>query len=301
MLTTTTQSSMALVEIFRSPRAKLCEHRAFVLRAVGIGSEILKIDDAYVLFVEPDASSIAVDQLQRYYEENAPAPPSTPPDTLEYAWAAPSLYVFALLLIAFFAGRSFFGFDWYASGGLVSSSQAQHEWWRSITALTLHADHQHLLSNIGFGALFSFAAARLIGYGVTFFTTFIAAVLGNVLNSVLMPATHTSIGASTMVFATLGLVAAYSWRIQYAGKLRWAHRWAPLIVGVMLLGFLGASGENTDVLGHLTGFFCGVLLGVAIAQLPALLFKRSGLQAALAALPLFAFATSWLAASSAGG
>jgi membrane associated rhomboid family serine protease len=291
---------MALVEIFRSPRAKPCEHRAFVLRAVGIGSEILKIEDAFVLFVEPGASAIAVDQLRRYYEENAPRPAPPPPETLEHAWVAPSLYAFALLSIAFLAGRQFFGFDWYAAGALVGIDQGQYHWWRSITALTLHADHQHLLSNLGFGALFLFAAARLVGYGATFASTFLAAVLGNLLNSALMPATHLSIGASTMVFATLGWVAAYSWRIQYSGKLRWAHRWAPLVVGVMLLGFLGASGENTDVLGHLTGFFCGVLLGIVTAHLPVPWFKRRMLQAALAAAPLLAFALSWLAASSGG-
>lgn len=290
---------MALVEIFRSNRAAPCEHRAFVLRAVGIGSEIVKVDEAFVLFVEPGASTFALDQLARYYAENAPRPASSPPDTLDHAWIAPALYVIALLTTAFLAGRGFFGFDWYGAGALASTARTHHEIWRSITALTLHADHQHLLSNIGFGSLFAFAAARLIGYGITFAATFIAAVLGNALNSVLMPSTHMSIGASTMVFATLGLVAAYSWRIQYSGKLRWAHRWAPLVVGVMLLGFLGASGENTDVLGHLTGFFCGVLGGILLAQLPAPLFKKRSVQFAFAAMPLIAIAFAWLAASAA--
>jgi membrane associated rhomboid family serine protease len=288
---------MPLVEIYRSTKAAACEQQAFVLRAVGIGSEVLHVDDAFVLFVEAGAAVLARDQLDRYYAENAtPVRPPPPPKTYDFAWIAPALYTLALLTTAFLAGRDFFGFDWYGAGALSSAIQIKHEWWRAVTALTLHVDHQHLLSNIGFGALFSYAAARLIGSGVTFASTIVAGVLGNAFDSLLMPQTHVSIGASTIVFATLGLVSAYSWRIQWSSRMRWAHRWAPLIVGVMLLGFLGANGENTDVLAHLTGFFCGALFGIGLTQVPARVFDSVVVQVVAGVTPIAIFVGGWIAA-----
>jgi MYXO-CTERM domain-containing protein len=83
----------------------------------------------------------------------------------------------------------------------------------------------------------------------------------------LQPAAHSSVGASTAVFATLGLLAAYAWRRRRDEGDRWAYRWAPLVAGVILLGFTGAGGERTDVLAHLTGFAAGLLAGVAHAAL----------------------------------
>jgi membrane associated rhomboid family serine protease len=63
----------------------------------------------------------------------------------------------------------------------------------------------------------------------------------------------------------LGLVAAYAWRkgSYNSGRdsRRWAHRWAPLIAGIALLGLTGTGGEHTDVLAHLSGFIAGVLFG----------------------------------------
>jgi hypothetical protein len=67
------------------------------------------------------------------------------------------------------------------------------------------------------------------------------------------------------VFATLGLLAAYAWRRRAAEGGRWAYRWAPLIAGIILLGFTGAGGERTDVLAHITGFAAGALAGAAHA------------------------------------
>ncbi len=92
-----------------------------------------------------------------------------------------------------------------------------------------------------------------------------AAGAANFVNAFIQPATHFSVGASTAVFATLGLLAAYAWRRRRGSGDRWAYRWAPLIAGVILLGFTGAGGERTDVLAHLTGFAMGAIAGAAHA------------------------------------
>jgi membrane associated rhomboid family serine protease len=77
---------------------------------------------------------------------------------------------------------------------------------------------------------------------------------------------HASVGASTAVFATLGLLAAYAWRKRSGTTERRAYRWAPLFAGVFLLAFMGVGGENTDVLAHLTGFATGAVAGACLAQ-----------------------------------
>ena len=66
-----------------------------------------------------------------------------------------------------------------------------------------------------------------------------------------------SVGASTAVFTALGLLAAYSWRERHLMAQRPAQRYGPLFAGVILLGWLGTSGEHTDVMAHLLGFAVG--------------------------------------------
>src|SRR5690606_15007314 len=101
--------------------------------------------------------------------------------------------------------------------------------------------------NLAFGVVFGHFAGQMLGPGVAWLTILVAAAAGNLLDSLLMPPQSASLGASTAVFATLGLVAAYSWRVRSDPRLRWARRWAPLIAGFALLAFTGAGGENTDV------------------------------------------------------
>jgi membrane associated rhomboid family serine protease len=89
------------------------------------------------------------------------------------------------------------------------------------------------------------------------------------------------VGASTAVFTALGLLAAHSWRLRSSYSQRWAVRWAPLVGGIVLLGWFGsggggsdgdldaASATQVDVVAHATGFMVGCLLG-ALAAKPAL-------------------------------
>jgi membrane associated rhomboid family serine protease len=81
------------------------------------------------------------------------------------------------------------------------------------------------------------------------------------------------VGASTAVFTALGLMSAYAWRERLALRQRWPARLAPLFAGLTLLGWLGSSGEGTDVIAHVLGFGVGALLG-ALAATPVI---RKGL------------------------
>jgi rhomboid protease GluP len=292
---------MPLVEVFRAPRQVTCEQRAFVLHAVGIPSEILPYDNAFLLFVDSDAEQTARHHLESYRLENRPAAKTKPQPVLhDHAWITPVLYLVVLVIAGRLATLNLFGFDWYSAGAMRGNVAHSGDWYQLFTALTLHVDPPHLFGNLLFGGFFSYLAARLLGPGIAWASIVGAAVCGNLLDSLLMPSIHVSIGASTAVFATLGLVAAYSWRMQLGGKGRrlyhWAHRWAPLISGIMLLGLIGAGGENTDVLAHLTGFFCGVVLGVIYAHLAPTSFAKTLLQIAAGVIATVAMIGAWLVA-----
>ncbi len=95
------------------------------------------------------------------------------------------------------------------------------EWWRAVTALGLHADAVHLAGNMVFGIVFGFLAGELLGWGLAWFGMLLAGALGNALNAFVQAPGHTSIGASTAVFATLGILAAYTWKRRRTQINRW--------------------------------------------------------------------------------
>jgi membrane associated rhomboid family serine protease len=100
--------------------------------------------------------------------------------------------------------------------------------------------------------------------------TVTGAALANLLEGLLGPLQHVSVGASTAVFAALGAMSAYSWRERYRFPQRWARRWGPLVAGVILLGWTGSGeeGSQTDLVAHVAGFAVGAILGATLA-LPA--------------------------------
>ena len=135
----------------------------------------------------------------------------------------------------------------------------------SLTALTLHADLPHLLSNLVFGALFGYPAARLFGPGVAWFLILAGAGLAYGIDALLHPPQHYLLGASTAVFTALGLIAAYGWRRHLRDWTPWMRNASPLLAGLALLAFTGTGGENTDILAHFAGFAVGTALGALCA------------------------------------
>ena len=88
-----------------------------------------------------------------------------------------------------------------------------------------------------------------------------AAALANYAEILIAPVTHRAVGASTAVFAALGLLSGMAWQQRLTLRERLWYRWAPLIAGMCLLTLLGAGSAHVDVLGHALGFLFGLGAG----------------------------------------
>lgn len=98
---------------------------------------------------------------------------------------------------------------WKEAGALdVGRVLRNGEYWRCITALTLHADAQHFFGNLLFGGLLLGLTARRMGLGLALLLTVSAGTLGNALNVLYRPPDHVSLGFSTAVFGLAGILGA---------------------------------------------------------------------------------------------
>jgi len=256
------------IEIYRSGDRRSCEERAFVLTAVGIAHDLSQSADGFSLWVDLDDLPTARHHLLLYQQESrrpAPPPPVAAPRLYDHAWVGSALYVLVLLGVALALSAGVGRLDAFEAGELNAGLVRQGQWWRAWTALTLHLDPAHIAANIGAGAWFGYLAGRLLGPGTAWALVVLGAGAANWIEALLAAADHRAVGASTAVFTALGLLAAYSWRERHLMTQRPAQRYGPLFAGVILLGWLGTSGEHTDVMAHLLGFAVGGLLGALIA------------------------------------
>jgi membrane associated rhomboid family serine protease len=113
--------------------------------------------------------------------------------------------------------------------------------------------------------------ARLIGPLRGWVLILASGTLGNILTSALVyPQPFQSIGASTAVFAALGILSGVgiAETLRERAHLPWLRILAPVFAGLILLGWLGGgSTPQTDVLGHVFGFGSGVAAGALVGAL----------------------------------
>ncbi|MBN8586813.1 MAG: rhomboid family intramembrane serine protease [Rhodothermia bacterium] len=150
--------------------------------------------------------------------------------------------------------------SWIPLGAAQKSEIIAGSWWRALTALTLHADAQHLLGNMLFGGFIFFWLSRMVGNGMVFFLALLSGFFGNLLNAYAQPIGHISIGASTAIFGTLGVLMGIRITLSRADLMRGVG--IPLLTGAIMLGLFGAGSDpRTDVGAHIFGFFTGLPIG----------------------------------------
>ena len=243
----------------------------------------------------------AEEEIARYEESNRAWPPPLPPPRPMVENTLVTLSV--LILLATF--HNFVRLELVLPGGIhpdwleIGSARAglvlDGDWWRLVTSLTLHRDVAHLLGNLCIGGVFVFILCRELGSGLAWSLIIAAGSLGNLLNALVQPAVHDSVGGSTAVFGTVGILAALS-AVRYRHHLR--KRWGlPVAAALSLLVLLGSEGKDTDLGAHLFGLLAGVSLGLVTE----IVIARRGcpgpvLNALLAIVAALAIAVSWFSA-----
>jgi len=235
----------------------------FVLESIGIAAKIEQFRGGWLIVVARNHAARAVDEIASYRLEAAEQRTHRRVAIPTYGGAMLGAFTYAgvLMAVAVLMGRSVFGLDWWSAGRMQAGLVMEGQWWRTVTALTLHIDPGHIGSNLVFGCVFGLMAGRVLGGGVAWLVIVFSGALGNLVNAMLQSADHTSIGASTAVFSALGVLVSHALKPRSGPPERFLKRWSPLIAGIVLFGFTGVGGENTDVTAHVTGLLSGFVLG----------------------------------------
>ena len=271
---------------------------SYILTALDIPHHILAEDNVFHLLVPVEFTSLALREITGYLAEGSGQQSGPSPPEPEKTGVHPPtlLLVGALLLFYPITGPWDSNSTWFQAG--AGDSQAilqQHEWYRLITALTLHADPIHLLSNCILGGFLLEYFFLLTGTGLGLFALLVAATFGNFINVLLHGPGHLFVGFSTAVFAVIGMLSMLS----YKDKSRpiGSRSPVPLMASAALLAMLGSAGERTDLGAHLFGLLCGLLAGYILC-LPLIKMLRSSFifQTALFSVSVFMFTISWVLA-----
>lgn len=236
----------------------------WILRPDGVGSD-------YLLAVEPADAGKANAEIQAYERDLAEADRAivrSLPNFSSGRWYA---ILYALVLAA--------GFQYQlahpdSEERFIADSTAiveHHETYRAATALLLHGDTIHLLSNIAYGAGFGLLVAASIGARTGWLLIALSGFLGNLANAYQHYGQwpHRSLGASTAVFGAIGILAGFGLIAAFLSpkSAPWARAILPIAGGIAILGLYGlgssrVDGTQIDFMAHIFGFAVGVPLGV---------------------------------------
>ena len=256
-----------LIAVGRYRRLAVARERGLVVAARELPHWIEREGEEWVLRVEENVSEEVARELAAYESEERERPVGRgvfPAEKIETL----SLYVAAWVLGTFFFAQQMLGAAWEERGVAESGLILRGEWWRTITALTLHADAAHIGANLATGLLFAAFVLPRLGTGVTWLAILLSGTLGNAVNAWgYRGEAHGTIGASTACFGALGILMGAEvfarWR-----EPQMRNRWQlvlPLGAGLGLLAFLGVGekGGQVDYMAHWWGFVVGAAEGVA--------------------------------------
>ena len=237
----------------------------------------------------------AATELTLYRQENLKPVGVRPLEEVGAGRAGVLWYVATLAAVFFALYADLFDRDWLAAGRLEAGPLWDGEWWRAVTALTVHLELGHLGGNLAFGAFYGYFVGRYLGHGVGWLAVLLAASGANALNAWVQSPAQRSIGASTAVFAALGMLATSTWRRGYLRGTPWRARIAPIVAAIGLLAFTGTAGENTDLGAHLFGFIAGLAAGLALARFaPVEWLRKPRVQRVAGALAALLLVAAWV-------
>ena len=240
------------------------EHGLVVL-AIGYPFWLESTEDQHRLLVESRVAEVVAQQLARFDGESVNWPPrefSDPTPPRKFEILTPLMWCVTILASFWSQGE---WPRWTAIGVLDAQAVFERgEWWRVVTALFLHADVGHLVSNLVSGIFVFSAVLTTLNLRRGWSLLILSSVLGNLTAAAMTyPSAYRSLGASTAIFAAVGLLTGRALRSVLRGDrpYRWRALFVPLAAGLSVLALYGAGGQQVDVLAHLTGFAAGLALG----------------------------------------
>ncbi len=269
---------------------------SLVLLSAGIGNITEHPTSDYVVMVSASLAERAESEIGHFERENRNwPPPKNLGVTVDSAERPPTVLLMGSLMVFHLVTGPFTdGSEWFHQGAVDSRAILEDaEWWRLLTALTLHADPVHLLGNIFIGGLVIHFLCQMVGTGRGWFMLMLAGTVANLANVMARGSGHISVGFSTAVFAAVGLLCGEQVQLMNLRSVL-----LPLGAGVALLAMLGSSGQRTDLGAHLWGLLVGLLLGVVWrwANNNWHLGYRWGKQTYLLAVTILAVWLAWLKA-----
>lgn len=237
---------------------KQIRDESLVLLSQGITHRLERSPEGpFQIFVDPDDQKRAKFQIRLYHRENPPREENAPlpiKASLQPLWV---LLVPAAVTLLQFSGYV----PGLESEGISNAEKILHgEWWRTITALTLHGDERHLGGNLVTGYIvlsmmsYRISLAKLVPFIA------IASAVANFAVAATVQTDFRSLGFSTFVFAAIGCLAVMEFRLMPRESHGLLRRFAPLCGAASLAVFLGL-GEHADILAHFYGFLIGLLCG----------------------------------------
>jgi membrane associated rhomboid family serine protease len=237
-----------------------------VVLAMGQSCWLVPMIGGHRLLVEPNVLEPARVQLTRYDRESRhwPPRPIPIPATSGIDLVTPLLWAFAVLVAFNLQGERP---NWVASGALDAAALFDRgEWWRVGTALFLHADAGHVVSNALSGLLVFAAVVQTLGRLRGWLLIVSAALVGNLaVAAVNYPVPYHSLGASTAIFGGVGVLTGRALRV--VARSGHPHRRRELFValasGLVVVALYGVGGVEVDLGAHVMGFVAGLALGFA--------------------------------------
>lgn len=245
---------------------------ALVLSSRGVRPHIQFSDGFFELYVAPYDRAAASAELAAHDAEELETQRAARADAaLERrpvaGYSALGSALMMLALLAFFAltGPRADGSVWFFAGASDAERVLHGELWRTVTALTLHADTAHVMSNVGIGVFVIGAVMRSEGVGLGSLLVLASGAAGNLLNAWAHQSQHKSVGFSTAVFGAIGILGGLAYVHSRMRMRKVRPAWTALGGALALLAMLGAS-ERSDLFAHLFGALAGVGLGLAAAH-----------------------------------
>jgi len=263
-----------LVEVGVYATERAAFDRGLVVLAVGGSYWTVTSDPGVSLLVEPEIAPRVRVQLTRFERESVGWPPRPFVESGSYPTDVITPLVWAVVVLAVFhfqATRP----EWLAVGALDAKVLFERsEWWRPATALWLHGDGAHVISNALSGIFLFTAVLKTFGRTLGWLLIAVAAVVANLAVAALAyPAAYRSLGASTAIFAGLGLLTGRMVGALMRSDRRQRGRAVTVALGSGLVVFAlygaGGGAAQVDIGAHVAGFVAGLVLGFTVAALTA--------------------------------